>query len=614
MMAVSKQKRSLQELIPDINESIKYLKTCKDYSTEKAFRHISRINTVPEASPCDDLEALAKYFGSSDIGSLFPKMWKALSIYLDKGKWESQGFRNLEEMLLGFGNIANDSPELGVALGKCGGISLLFVALKQMKSKKEAHYMMRLILTLLINAIRLCPSNLSFYRKSNAVHILKGFLELDTIWQVFSLLILAYVATDSEKKELASTEIGVKVLIKILKEAVGSNKEGVFSGLDDHYASSTGTGFSACEVLDAINKLAINDDVKGVIADEEAIPFIIRMLQDEFSPEEQKVAANALWNLAFIDSLRQSDLLQGTVQTLKKLTKSSNKELRGSCVSALFVFQGSVSIDPNSSPSRNTPPPPYQEAISDPDPSSVRRSAQIMISYQWDSQDRVIRIRDRLVTAGYKVWMDLTNMRDILDGMAEAVQTSDVVLMCMTERYKDSKNCRSEARYAYKLDKKVIPLMFQKDYKPDGWLGLLQGMDLYYAFDSDDQISKNMGQLLKAIAGDYPKATTGDEIEGPIKLSRPELPIDSPNAASIKPGDTTAGAWSREEVQRWLKDKELTELCEKFKRFDGRHLQRMYAKCCKDDEKFEEELLAKYNLDPVLCTEFIVTLQDAFKD
>ena len=32
---------------------------------------------------------------------------------------------------------------------------------------------------------------------------------------------------------------------------------------------------------------------------------------------------------------------------------------------------------------------------------------------------------------------------DILDAMANAVQDSDVILMCMSEQYRDSRSCRS---------------------------------------------------------------------------------------------------------------------------------------------------------------------------
>ena len=43
--------------------------------------------------------------------------------------------------------------------------------------------------------------------------------------------------------------------------------------------------------------------------------------------------------------------------------------------------------------------------------------------------------------------------------------------MCMTEKYKQSPNCRAEAEYAFKLGVPIIPLIGQEGYMPDGWLG-----------------------------------------------------------------------------------------------------------------------------------------------
>jgi len=34
----------------------------------------------------------------------------------------------------------------------------------------------------------------------------------------------------------------------------------------------------------------------------------------------------------------------------------------------------------------------------------------VMISYHWGSQKTMIYIKDKLKTAGYKVWMDIDNM------------------------------------------------------------------------------------------------------------------------------------------------------------------------------------------------------------
>ncbi|XP_072025529.1 uncharacterized protein [Amphiura filiformis] len=491
------------------------------------------------------------------------------------------------------------SPDLGLSLGKVGGIQLLLSGLKQIKSMHDQGVeilpalsnVTRRIVMILHNAIRLCSANVTTYRLNNAVSVLKGVLKIDKTLQVLSLMVLGYVVNDTESKMLAAAEHGARFLITIFNVATTSSI---------HYGKVGSTYFSAFETLDALNHLAINDDIKGIMEEMEAIPCIIRMLQDDFSPEEQLVAVEALWNLAFIESIRQSDQLQGVVPRLRTLMKTRNKDLQRMCGSALWQIKGNDNVE-----SPRTPPPSYQEAISEPDPARPRQSAQIMLSYQWDCQKRVLQIKDRLLHAGYRVWMDLANMRgNILGAMAKAVEESDVILICMTEKYKNSKSCRSEAEYAYSHDKKLIPLLMEKDYKPDGWLGILLKIHLYYAFHSSSQFDTSTVQLLKAIRE---CTKSGEDLpDGPIQPTHREV--------QGKGHKTQSSDWSKDDVQSWLRDKDLSALCDKFSAFNGKHLRRMHSKCAKDDEKFEEELKRDYKLNAAHCTQFIVALEDAFQE
>ena len=49
-------------------------------------------------------------------------------------------------------------------------------------------------------------------------------------------------------------------------------------------------------------------------------------------------------------------------------------------------------------------------------------------------------------------------------------------------------------------------------YKPDGWLGLLQGMDLYYELYSDKELNRNMPTLLKVLSGGTAAAEHGEDM------------------------------------------------------------------------------------------------------
>jgi male-specific lethal 1 len=91
----------------------------------------------------------------------------------------------------------------------------------------------------------------------------------------------------------------------------------------------------------------------------------------------------------------------------------------------------------------------------------------IMISYNRESRDLCLKIKSELESQNLKVWIDTESISgSSLESMALAIENSFCVLMCMTEKYKQSPNCRAEAEYAFTLNKSIIPLIMQVNYKP----------------------------------------------------------------------------------------------------------------------------------------------------
>lgn len=70
-----------------------------------------------------------------------------------------------------------------------------------------------------------------------------------------------------------------------------------------------------------------------------------------------------------------------------------------------------------------------------------------------------------------------------LESMASAIENSMIVIMCMTQKYKESNYCRLEAEYTIQCKKPFIPIIMDPGYRPDGWLGLLLGT-LTHVLDS----------------------------------------------------------------------------------------------------------------------------------
>jgi hypothetical protein len=109
----------------------------------------------------------------------------------------------------------------------------------------------------------------------------------------------------------------------------------------------------------------------------------------------------------------------------------------------------------------------------------------VMISYNWGHQHIVKKISQALQQSGYRVWLDVEQMKgstleaskilyfhlnlNLIYAVADAIERADMVLMCMSQKYKDSPNCRLEGEYCVNQRIPFIPLMMQNGYHPDGW-------------------------------------------------------------------------------------------------------------------------------------------------
>ncbi len=94
----------------------------------------------------------------------------------------------------------------------------------------------------------------------------------------------------------------------------------------------------------------------------------------------------------------------------------------------------------------------------------------IMISYNRDSRDLCLSVKSQHESMGHKIWIDVESIHgSSLESMAAAIENSACVLICITEKYKSSPNCRAEAEYAFQLGKPIVPLYMQANYKADGW-------------------------------------------------------------------------------------------------------------------------------------------------
>ena len=338
-----------------------------------------------------------------------------------------------------------------------------------------------------------------------------------------SLLCLAYLVNEDNNRLILADENLLGFIITMLNEAWQS---------EDRHSN----GCSAKELAEGLSHLAINDTNKKVLGNKGAVHVLMSVLRTSKEDEEKASAARALWMLAFDDNNKDAIRQEaGGLEMLRELQHSKDPEVQRAAAGALWEIEGKTSRTAG------------KKEIS---------GNHVMISYQWDNQDVLIEVKNSLQASGYRVWMDLEQMGgSTLEAMAKAVENSSVVLVCVSQKYKESPNCRSEAEYAYQLRKDIVPLMMQRKYKADGWLGMLVGTKLWIDFQSKHVIDAGVGKLIKELGG---RGKDVDVTDGPTE---PVVRRVEADVIAFQPSAPAVSGWTNEEVKQWLKEIGLEKVC-----------------------------------------------------
>ena len=193
---------------------------------------------------------------------------------------------------------------------------------------------------------------------------------------------------------------------------------------------------------------------------------------------------------------------------------------------------------------------------------SEEKPFDIMISYSHKDEIICKQLYAELIRIGYTVWIDFDQMHgNVMDAMAQAIEQSHTIIICMSEQYRRSNYCRAEAHYAFQRQRKIVPILLQEHYEPDGWLLFLIGQLLYVDF-TKHEFSRAMELLVKELeAPDRPetKAIPVPEEQDVVLPPSTELPI-LPRSISN---------WTGMHVQNWLIEYNLKQMARLLSDFDG---------------------------------------------
>ncbi|XP_071504382.1 uncharacterized protein [Diadema antillarum] len=596
----AEQEAKFEEQRLMVEDSMEYLQSNDDYATEECFKIYDTLRRASTIKPKSKRVMLAEHLVDLGYCELFIRMWNDLNsyqLYVDEPVPKAkQALSNLKRMLGSYWNFTDCSDKVCREFGKSKALELLAEGLKDPELSVDKliddgkRYVVKGILGIMHNCCRRIMKN-----RQRCYRVIDQLQELSTssylIVRSKAFIVVAYVAKKSEIEKLETNEACMKFMLKMLEEALGYK---------NHVTKKY--GFSALETLQGICQLAMNDSNKRLIMELGGLPLIGRMLQDKFSDEEKEIAATTIWQLAFVDEnkerVRQE---QDIIKALMVLKNNDSPTIRDSCTGALWeIYDSKVPLGLHNEKS--------ERSVSSSTLSLSSEAPHIMISYQWDSQERMIEVRDLLIKAGYNVWMDIDKMAgDILGAMAQAVEKAAVVLVCMTQKYSESHNGRTEATYAYKLKKPIIPLQLEEGYDADGWLGALVGTLLYYKMYSGQVASDNLQPLVKELGdrGRLPKKVSvkpngivpHKSILTTSPPPRPEAPA-LPAKSSIRsaPNAVAISKWTPEQVRSWLESNNVHNLHETLCTLNGEQLVQMRKQLARAPEFFHRILQDELHL------------------
>jgi hypothetical protein len=203
-----------------------------------------------------------------------------------------------------------------------------------------------------------------------------------------------------------------------------------------------------------------------------------------------------------------------------------------------------------------------------------KKTFDIMISYSHKEKVLCTQLYEELGRAGYRVWIDFDQLHgNIMDAMAQAIERSHTIIICMSEEYRKSNYCRAEAHYAFQRQRKIVPVLLQKHYKPDGWLLFLIGQLLYVDFIKYE-FGRAMEMLFKELKAEdiceinvrpmHPKVDTHTVVSSTAVI------LSKASSPSITPQNILE--WTQSQVQQWLGEHNLIQMSHLLTDYDGRSL------------------------------------------
>lgn len=443
-------------------------------------------------------------------------------------------------------NFSNESVKFRNEIHRHNGIKVIFKYLKDsyfLKCTIEKQSLNSLFRNFIGCLENLCKSYENFKNEWKNENSLETILNLSekskniSDSQLACYMILAFTTEEEEIAKFPDIYKSINGIVDIISEIALELKSKnklkripiEIDELDKNFEvlvkEKSETEWNIIELLDALYHMAVNDSLKINIYFDNNMSDHLRTLIENGNDIEKAFSIKLLWQLCF--NFKVSEHVFKDSNFLNQIdgysSKSKLKELSKNSQGCIWTIHNKQN----------------------PLIKNQTNSKHIMISYNRENRDLCLSIKKDLEKKGHKIWIDVHDIHgSSLEAMAKAIEESKGVLICMTEKYKMSSNCRLEAEYALQINKPIIPLIMQKNYQPDGWLGLILGAKIYVNFtkyEYDECLKRLFHEIKNAFVDELKVISTNE------------------NKVIADTEEENKESWTEEKVEKWINDKKFNE-------------------------------------------------------
>jgi hypothetical protein len=344
-------------------------------------------------------------------------------------------------------------------------------------------------------------------------------------------------------------------------------------------------------ILNSLYKLALNDKLKLKLFYNTSFKESLKESLPKLNQFELKYSLAIIAQLTFNDKIckdlkKDKQLLEFIKNTISD-AKNKNASIKNICHMINWnLFNKDLRLNE------------FRRIQKDP----IEYYKHILFSYSNENKDIIVKFKNRFEPMGYKIYLN-TNEAINFEEMTTSVEDCYVVVMCIDEKYRQNIYTQIEARYAYELEKPIIPVILQKNYENvKGWLsGAVRNKKFvtYYKLDFDETVKMlkyRLDMLESSVINSQSTINEKNEI-----FKRKKLPEHM----------------NESEVNEWFINANIDPLIIEFLKTcacDGQILQQIYFMKVNDPQFFNHSFKSVKDLTFLSLIKFSVELDKLFKD